>query len=326
MHGTNIDYKQTAIYFRDRRYLYVNNFLPKTFLDYLRVYYQILQADDRFYKDDQCPLSLSVGGDPAFDAVLGWITPDVSRLVGLDLVPTYSYTRIYTKGDILQRHSDRAACEISVTVSIAIPKGAESSVIHLKPPNMPETAVEMFEGDACIYAGTEVEHWREPFSEDGYIQLFLHFIDRHGEHFPELTYDKRKYLGAPYVSSAPPMKVSYVRGNEIMEISESKKEISDQKITVTLLLKGGYQRCVKLDATDPSLLSLLEVVAKKNDAKTMATVFNLEMENGEGSLFFAAYDLIALSTNPAISIDLKTVSSDSEFSHAVEENALPNES
>ena len=76
MHGSNIDYKNTESVFRDKRYLYVKNLLPKAVLDYLKVYYQILQANDKFRKDSQCPLSLAVGGDPAFDAVLGWITPE----------------------------------------------------------------------------------------------------------------------------------------------------------------------------------------------------------------------------------------------------------
>ena len=52
--------------------------------------------------------------------------------------------------------------------------------MHLKPPNLKETKVEMFEGDGCVYAGTEVEHWRERFRVDGYIQLFLHFIAKRG--------------------------------------------------------------------------------------------------------------------------------------------------
>jgi len=254
--------------------------------------------------------------------VLGWINPDVSRLVGLDLAPTYSYTRIYAKGDVLARHSDRDACEISASVSIAIPKGGGPSVLHLRPPNLPEATVEMFEGDACVYAGTEVEHWREPFPEDGYIQLFLHFIDKHGEHFPELIYDKRKYLGAPYLPSVPPRKASYVREAEIVEVLESKKEVREQKIAVTLLLKGGYQRCVTLDATDPVLISLLEAVAKRNDEKTRATVFNLEIGNEEGSLVFAASDLVAVSTNPAISIDLKIENPEFEFSRVVKEDYL----
>jgi len=165
-------------------------------LNYLKVYYSILMANDKFHKDSQCLSSLALGGDPALDAVLEWIRPKVSRLVGFDLAPTYSYTRQYAKGEALVRHTDRAACEISVTVAIQIPKGANPSVIHLKPPNLSETKVEMFEGDGCVYAGIEVEHWREPFRTGGYIQLFLHFIAKRGRHYPKLLFDGRKCLGA----------------------------------------------------------------------------------------------------------------------------------
>ncbi len=189
-------YAGTARRFRKRRYLLVKGILPQTILEYLKVYYAILLANNRFCKDSECPSSLSLGGDAALDAVLEWIRPEVGRLVGFDLAPTYSYTRRYGKGEVLSRHTDRAACEISVTASIQIPKGAGPSVVHLKPPNFDETKVEMFEGDGCVYAGTEVEHWRERFRVGGYIQLFLHFIAKHGRNYPRLMFDGRECLGA----------------------------------------------------------------------------------------------------------------------------------
>ncbi len=188
--------QQTVLRFRKRRYLVVKRILPPAILNYLKVYYSILMANGKFKKDRQCPSSLALGGDPALDAVLEWIRPKVSRLVGFDLAPTYSYTRQYAKGEPLLRHIDRAACEISVTVAIQIPKGAKPSIIHLKPPNLNEIKVEMFEGDGCVYAGTEVEHWREPFRTGGYIQLFLHFIAKRGRNYPALLFDGRARLGA----------------------------------------------------------------------------------------------------------------------------------
>jgi hypothetical protein len=191
-------YVRAARRFRKRRYLFVKGILTQTILEYLKVYYAILMANNRFCTDDQCPSSLSLGGDAALDAVLEWIRPEVSRLVGFDLAPTYSYSRQYARGEVLARHTDRTACEISVTVSIQIPKGAGPSVVHLKPPNFDETKVEMFEGDGCVYAGTEVEHWRERFRVGGYIQLFLHFIAKHGRNYPKLMFDGRECLGAGY--------------------------------------------------------------------------------------------------------------------------------
>jgi hypothetical protein len=280
---------QSAIHFREKRYLIVKNFLPQPLLDYLKVYYEILRANDYLQKDSQCPLSLSIGGDPAFDAVLNLMNAELNRRVGFELAPTHSYTRIYSKGDVLERHCDRPECEIAVTISIAIPNGAGPSIIHLKPPKVPEVKIEMLEGDGCVYAGTEVEHWREPFLEEGYIQLFLFFIDKNGPYFPDLLYDRRKCLGAPCATLT----------------EQDVKKIPGQKIAVTVLLKDGHERRVILDVADPSLTLLLEAVAKKQDKESQATVFNLEMEGGQGSLFFAATDLIAVSTNPAISIDLQ---------------------
>jgi hypothetical protein len=188
-------YAGAAKRFRQKRYLFVKELLPPPLLEYLKVYYAILLADNYFSHDSQCPSSLSLSGDPALDAVMEWIRPELGRLVGFSLAPTYSYTRRYAKGDVLTRHRDRAACEVSVTISIQIPKGAGPSVMYLKPPGVEETKVEMREGDGCVYAGSEVEHWRKRFRVDGYIQLFLHFIARRGPHYPELLFDGRERLG-----------------------------------------------------------------------------------------------------------------------------------
>ena len=188
-------YLRAAKQFRQKRYLFVKEMLPPPLLEYLKVYYAILLADNYFSHDSQCPFSLSLNNDPALDAVLEWIRPEVGRLVGFALAPTYSYTRRYAKGEPLDRHLDRAACEISVTTSIQIPKGAGPSVMYLKPPHAKEAKVEMLEGDGCVYSGTEVEHWRKRFRVEGYIQLFLHFIAQRGPHYPDLLFDGRDRLG-----------------------------------------------------------------------------------------------------------------------------------
>ena len=42
----------------------------------------------------------------------------MQKKTGLKLVPTYSYTRLYRKGNILRRHKDRPSCEISTTLNL----------------------------------------------------------------------------------------------------------------------------------------------------------------------------------------------------------------
>jgi hypothetical protein len=190
-------YLRAAKRFRRERYLLVKGLLPPPLLEYLKVYYTVLLGGGYFSRDSQCPSSLSLGGDPGLDSVLEWIRPELGRLVGFTLAPTYSYTRRYAKGELLKRHRDRASCEISVTLSIQIPKKAGPSVLYFKKlPDGKETKVEMLEGDGCIYAGSELEHWRDRFRVAGYIQLFLHFISRRGPHYPEFLFDGRERLGS----------------------------------------------------------------------------------------------------------------------------------
>jgi len=189
---------RSAQSFRQDRYLVVGGLLAPPILDYLKVYYGIVLANGGFSADEQCPLSLARAGDSGFDAILEWIRPEISRLVGMELAPTYSYTRRYSKGEKLERHVDRDACEVSVTVSIQIPPRAGPSSIYLKTPRNGERRIDLREGDGCVYAGTEVEHWRDRFRTDGYIQLFLHYIRKRGPHYPALVFDGRAGLGTFY--------------------------------------------------------------------------------------------------------------------------------
>src|SRR5690349_1363051 len=51
---------------------------------------------------------------------LHWgLTPTVAGIVGRDLLPSFVFFRIYFEGDVLRVHSDRAACEISLSLTLA---------------------------------------------------------------------------------------------------------------------------------------------------------------------------------------------------------------
>ena len=55
-------------------------------------------------------------------------------------------------------------------------------------------------GDCIIYRGCELEHWRDPFEVgEGYyqVQVFMHYIDKNGPHYPEHQFDKRVGIAAP---------------------------------------------------------------------------------------------------------------------------------
>ena len=52
------------------------------------------------------------------ERVLEWLHPTMERVTGLNLEPTYSYFRIYPTGAVVRPHTDRQACEVSVTLNV----------------------------------------------------------------------------------------------------------------------------------------------------------------------------------------------------------------
>ncbi len=66
--------------------------------------------------DKQIPGTYSKYGDWVMETLLMYMIPIMKAKTGLELIPTYSYTRLYEKGNILKRHKDRPSCEISTTL------------------------------------------------------------------------------------------------------------------------------------------------------------------------------------------------------------------
>lgn len=113
----------------------------------------------------------------------------VEENTGLNLCPTYSFTRIYRAGDVLARHKDRPSCEVSATVTLNF-KSEELWPIFVDKAGV-DTEVPLEIGDLMIYRGCEVDHWREAFKGDLWMQVFIHFINKDGPFYPEHAFDRR---------------------------------------------------------------------------------------------------------------------------------------
>ena len=148
------------------------------------------------WNDQQVPNTYSHYSDIAMETLLQEVKPVMEKHTGLKLSETYSYARIYKKGDVLKRHKDRYSCEISTTLNL----GGDPWPIYLEPSGKTDREgikVDLEPGDALIYRGCEVEHWREAFEGDNCGQVFLHYNDASGEKAEENKYDKREFLGLP---------------------------------------------------------------------------------------------------------------------------------
>jgi len=148
------------------------------------------------WNDSQMPETYSHYADIAMETLLIDVQPKMEKETGLDLIPTYAYARIYKNGDVLERHKDRFSCKISTTMNL----GGDPWPIYLEPSGKTDREgikVDLEPGDALIYRGCEVEHWREAFEGDNCGQVFLHYNDASGEKAEENKYDKREFLGLP---------------------------------------------------------------------------------------------------------------------------------
>lgn len=147
--------------------------------------------------DEQTPGTPCSYADPFMESLLEMLVPKVEAITEMELYPTYSYFRVYKQGDVLKRHKDRPACEVSLTLSLGY-KTEKVWPIWLEVDGT-EKRCDLEPGDALLYRGIELPHWRDEFGGEHAAQVFLHYVNRNGEN-RDWAYDKRAGLAtAPHV-------------------------------------------------------------------------------------------------------------------------------
>ena len=113
--------------------------------------------------------------------------PRIEKEMGLKLIETYTYTRLYVYGAELHKHKDRKSCDFSTTMNL----GGDAWPIF-----MDGKQVDLQKGDCCIYRGCDIVHWRERFTGTQCGQVFFHYNDINNPMSSE-KYDKKAMLGLP---------------------------------------------------------------------------------------------------------------------------------
>ena len=132
----------------------------KNVADYLFKYTNICSTIWGAYDDRQIPNTYCTYGDLVMDTLLDMCLPMIEQHTNKKVIPTYSYARLYKKGDKLERHKDRFSCEISTTLNLG-------------------------------------DHWRDPFEGEICGQVFLHYNNKQTEGSEKNIYDGRAMLGLP---------------------------------------------------------------------------------------------------------------------------------
>lgn len=130
--------------------------------------------------DHQVPNATAIMGKNdalLFETLQERLWPRIESIVEEELLPTYSYARLYSNNDDLFMHMDRPSCEISVTIQLG------RSHHYAWPIYMGDKRFDLAEGDGVIYKGCEIEHGRKKCEgPEGYYsgQVFLHFVRKNG--------------------------------------------------------------------------------------------------------------------------------------------------
>jgi hypothetical protein len=182
--------------FQGKGYTLVRGFIDQQSIQTISMYLE--NALKRYPENNQGggrgdSSAISYYADPLIETVLLNSLPEMETITGHKLFPSYSFTRVYQKGEELKPHIDRPACEISVTCHIATVGKPWS--IWMQAPGAEPTECYLEPGDACVYHGCEIKHWRDPATEtDINVQMMLHYVRQDGPN-ADHKFDKRPGLG-----------------------------------------------------------------------------------------------------------------------------------
>ncbi len=211
---------ESAQIFNSMNYVIIKNLIDKNmakfFYEYVKVEANKLRLLEQehgpecydhnyvgIFNDVQAPGVFARYGDPTFDTLLELTRPLFEEAINIPLVSTYSYHRLYQTDSDLKRHKDRKSCEISATLCLGHDISNVDKKVYpnynwpmwIKDETGREMPISLEPGDAIMYRGCEVEHWREPFMGLNHAQVFLHYNEKDGE-FNNI-FDGRKALGMP---------------------------------------------------------------------------------------------------------------------------------
>ncbi|HUP94271.1 MAG TPA: hypothetical protein VM164_05140 [Burkholderiales bacterium] len=146
-------------------------------------YYRALVADGRLpLGDSQVAERFGLHSEVLANFLHPQLTDLISRVAGDEVKPSYVYFASYRPGADLPPHRDREQCEFSVSLLVDYspdPDGSCGWPLFMHHPAAPDIvhAADLGIGDALIYRGRELVHYREPLPAGHQsTSLFLHYV------------------------------------------------------------------------------------------------------------------------------------------------------
>lgn len=229
----------TASYFEQNGYVVLKDALTAKDCDQLTQYMFKLLQEGKLVKDEQCPLSDAVYGDPVFDNILQKFAKPIGQAVGKELLPTYTYARIYRPGEILKKHKDRPACEISATMTLGYDAKTVWPIFF---DEEKEIAVGLETGELAVYKGCDIVHWRTAFKGNWHVQVFFHYVDANGPYRNHVK-DGRQDYGVQKQANVPIKQEQRPNVVHLPEVNYPKPIVNAVIIPSTDKFLPGYIAC-----------------------------------------------------------------------------------
>ena len=199
-------------------YLYMQNIIDPKLLycplpdkrGQLRYYDKGMNDFEHVEQEEQVEGSLARYWYPPYRQIHSLIRVKIEEAIGRKLYNTYYYDRFYLPGQELKKHTDRAACEISISIHISS-NIKEHWPIFIKTPDVVAmnsksskqktfteiekkgdvVGVRLNPGDGVLYKGCERPHWRDRMpgtfemmkigaEQLYYHQIFFHYVLQDG--------------------------------------------------------------------------------------------------------------------------------------------------
>ncbi len=131
--------------------------------------------------DIQVPLRSARYNEPLLRYYQRELAPFISRVAGAAFKPSFGYFASYRHGATLKKHTDRPQCALTASLLLDFAAGSSSAnawPLYLElPASGEQVAIALDVGDAVLFRGCELPHYREPFAGERSASYFLHYVD-----------------------------------------------------------------------------------------------------------------------------------------------------
>ena len=168
--------------FAESGYFTVRNFLSPDFVKMAQQYFMLKLKRGESSSESFLVSNADVfEGDPLTDTIMASAKRYFSEVAGTNVVPTYSYTRLFREGGKLRRHIKPAQFEVSGILSLGSSDEGKPETFYMLPQGFEAnpTSVTLNPGDLCIHKGTEMCLWTEPLEKQWALSTLLNFVTNH---------------------------------------------------------------------------------------------------------------------------------------------------